>query len=116
MVPFDGEEDRGGEESVQVKRVPRVLPEIVALKHEMRTEILFQAGVVHVANSRLERNAGLGSEDVRRQAARSGGAGQHQIFIERSFVGMRIGYPQHRLGRRNQVGQTRSGLRLRAFG
>src|ERR1035441_1324034 len=50
MGPFDREEDRGGEEIVQVKRVARVLPEIVAFKHEMRTEILFQAGVVHVAN------------------------------------------------------------------
>ena len=115
MGPFDWEEDRGGEEIVQVKRIARVLPEIVAFKHEMRTEILFQAGVIHVANSRQERNAGLGSEDVGRQAACAGGAGEHQIFIERSFVGMRIGYPQHRLGRRNQVGQARSGLRLGAF-
>src|SRR5208337_1282361 len=68
-VPLDREEDGSSKEVVQVKGVASVLPEVVAIEDQMRPQSLFQASVVHVANSRYKRHARVRAENIGRQAA-----------------------------------------------
>src|SRR5208337_2355840 len=86
-------EDGSSKEVVQVKGVASVLPEVVAIEDQMRPQSLFQASVVHVANSRYKRHARVRAENIGRQAAGARGARQHQVLVEWGLVGVRISHP-----------------------
>ena len=116
MVPFDGEEDGGGEQIVQVEGIARELPEVIGVQHEMASDGLLQAGVVLVANPRFERHAVVSAEDVCRQPARAGRAGQHEILVQRRLVGVRIGDAQYGPGGGDVIGEAQARLGLRALG
>src|SRR5271156_3918709 len=122
IVPLDGESNRGGAEDAEVVGVVRVLPDVLAVYHQIFSEGLLQAGVklIAIAWSKRSGCAGgatlaLGCEQSADDWVQAPDAGKHQVLVERRFQGSRIGSAQNRVGLLDVVGNTEARLGLRGM-
>src|SRR5271169_3030133 len=122
IVPLDGESNRGGAEDAEVVGVVRVLPDVLAVYHQIFSEGLLQAGVKLIAKARSKRSGcaggatlALGCEQSADDWVQAPDAGKHQVLVERRFQGSRIGSAQNRVGLLDVVGNTEARLGLRGM-
>ena len=97
----------------EVVRAVRVLPEVVGVNQQVPADRLLKAGIELIPVAGLHRHA-YGAEDILRQPAESGRAGEQKVLVERGFHGAGVGNAQNRSGAFDVVGDAEP--RLRAGG
>src|SRR5271163_3521954 len=123
IVPLDGESDGRRAEDAEVVAIVRVLPDVLAVNHQIFSEGLLQAGVKFVAKAGSERGGGagcaafvFGGEKGADDGVEAAEAGEDQVFVERSLQGAGVGSAQNGVGFFDVVGNTEARLGLRAVG
>ena len=113
VVPLNGKRDRSAAQHAEVVGVVRVLPDVFAGEDHILSKRLLQAGVKLVAPARSEwsghawRHAAQQRSQDERIASR---AGQHQVFVERSFEHPGIGHAKNSVGLLHVVGHAQARL------
>src|SRR5271154_3388494 len=104
IVPLDGESDWGSAQDAEVVGVVRVLPDVLAVYHQIFSEGLLQAGVKLIAKAWSKRSScagcaalALGCEQSADSWVQTANTGKHQVLVERRFQGSRIGSAQNRV-------------------
>ncbi len=100
------------EKRVKVKIIVSKFPEVPGGDHKVSAEGLLKAGVKLIPAARHERVLSESANAIRRQAARSGGAGKQQILIIGRIKQPRIACANDGVGRQDGVRNTDSGLKL----
>ena len=110
--PTDRKLDRSVEEHIEIVRVRRKFPKVVAIYLDVPAECLLQSHVVLIPASRVKGRLALRPKYVG-QAADARGARQKKVLVVRRFKRSRISGAQYRAGGADQVRNSNAGLHSR---
>ena len=108
VVPLDGERDWRAHQDAEVVAIVGIIPNLLSGENQIMTEGLLKSGVEFIAPAgaegrRTERVTTKQGIQHNRAASR---AGEHQIFVERSFHYTCVGDTQNRVARFDVVCNT----------
>src|ERR1019366_3687874 len=119
-LPFNWKGNWSAADDTEVVTIVGVLPDVLAVDHEVLAECLLESGVEFIAHTGLNRSQVTWNPRRWNQRSEKGNAaafaGDDQVLVERCFHGPTIRDPQYGIGFLHVVGDPHARLRLACGG